>query len=81
MKRFVLRKSISFPGGFTIKIVESIFTDDQNACWDYNTDKLEGVITLRKGLTLAQQRYYLSHELIHAMIDYHHMMIQNGGKT
>ena len=79
MKRFILRKSISFPGGFTIKIVEGALTA-QTACWDYNPDKLEGVITLSKGLTQVQQRYYLSHELIHAMVDYHHMMIQNGGR-
>lgn len=80
MKRFVLRKSISFPGGFTVKIVEGVLVD-KTACWDYDPDRLEGVITLDKGLTQAQQKYYFSHELIHAMIDYHHFMIMNGGRS
>lgn len=79
MKRWTYRKSISLPGGFVIKIVEGSLAD-KTACWDYTPGSLEGVITLDKGLTQAQQRYYLSHELIHAMIDYHHIMIMNGGK-
>jgi len=79
MKRWSYRKSISLPGGFVIRVVEGTLTDT-TACWDYTPEKLEGVITLDKRLTQVQQRYYLSHELVHAMIDYHHLMIQNGGK-
>ncbi|KKL13147.1 hypothetical protein LCGC14_2528630, partial [marine sediment metagenome] len=37
------------------------------------------VIQLKKGMTQAQQKYYFSHELIHAAIDYHHFMITQGG--
>ena len=78
MKRFVLPKNIKLPGGFTIKVVEVVLTDDETANWSYDMRGV-GVIQLRKGMTKAQQRYYLSHEMTHAIIDWHHYMIAEGG--
>ena len=78
MKRFVLPKKIKFPGGFIIKIVIVDMTTDMAASWDYDLQGT-GIIQLSKGLTQSKQRYYLSHELIHAAIDYHHFMNTEGG--
>lgn len=63
-----------------MRVVETVLTEDQNAFFSYSMSG-DAVLTLRKGLTQAQQKYYLSHELIHAMVDYHHLMIEEGGST
>ena len=78
MKRFVLSKKIRWPEGFTIKIVEVDLTNDEDANWSYDMQG-NGVIQLKKGMTLAQQKYHFSHELIHAAVDYHHFLITRGG--
>ncbi len=78
MKRFILPKKIKFPGGFVIKVVEVDLTNDEDANWSYDMQG-NGIIQLRKGMTQGQQRYYLSHEMTHAVIDWHHYMIAEGG--
>ena len=78
MKRFILPKKIKFPGGFVIKVVEVTLTNDEDANWSYDMQG-NGVIQLKKGMTQAQQKYSLSHELLHAVADYHHFMITQGG--
>ena len=80
MKRFVLPKKITWPGGFTIKIAIVDMNSDMAASWDYDLQGT-GIIQMSKGLSQARQRYYLSHELIHAAVDYHHFMITQGGTT
>jgi len=76
-KRFVLPKKHTLPGGFTIRIEEGAMTCDEDAEFSYSAEG-HGVLRLRKGLTKKQQRYHFSHEMIHAMIDYHHLMIREG---
>ena len=78
MKRFVLPKKIKLPGGFVVKVVEVTMNMDMAASWDYDL-KGNGIIQLRKGMTQGQQKYYLSHEMTHAVIDWHHFMIAEGG--
>ncbi|KKL85557.1 hypothetical protein LCGC14_1953520 [marine sediment metagenome] len=78
MKRFVLPKKIKYPGGFVIKIVEVALPKDEGANWSYDWQGT-GIIQLEEGMTKARQKYYLSHELVHAAIDYHHFMIVEGG--
>ena len=77
-KRFVLPKHIKLPGGFNIRVVEVIMPNDETASWSYDMQG-NGVIQLRKGMTQGQQKYYLSHEMTHAVIDWHHFMIAEGG--
>lgn len=75
MKRFRLPKKIYLPG-FTIRVEQGTVTDAK-AVWEVGDSG--GVIRLAKNLTVAQQKYYLSHELIHAAIDNHHNNILDGG--
>ncbi len=77
-KRFVLPKNIKLPGGFNIRVVEVAMTNDEDANWSYDMQG-NGVIQLRKGMTQGQQKYSLSHELLHVAADYHHFMIAEGG--
>ena len=69
MTRWRLPKQRSLGPNFTIKIEEGSLTDT-NGEWlaGYNG----GIIRLKKGLTKAQQRYYYTHELVHAALDYCH---------
>lgn len=76
-KRFVLPKKIVLPCGFTIRVVETVMTDDGTAEFDYDTAG-SGVIRMKAGMTKKQQMYHLSHELLHAVADYHHLMIEEG---
>ncbi|KKL15421.1 hypothetical protein LCGC14_2505760 [marine sediment metagenome] len=78
MKRFVLPKKIKLPGGFNIKVGEVALTNDETSNWSYDMQG-NGVIQLKKGMTQAQQKYSFSHELLHAVADYHHFMITQGG--
>ena len=78
MKRFVLPKKIKLPGEFNIRVVEVAMLIGETADWSYDMQG-SGVIQLRKGMTQGQQRYYLSHEMTHAVIDWHHFMIAEGG--
>ena len=75
MMSWRLPKRKTLGPGFTIQIVEGVLTDSA-AAWEIGNHG--GVITLIKGLTKAQQRYYYSHELIHAAIDYHHEQNKSG---
>lgn len=63
-----LPKRKSLGPGFTIRIEEGELTDCGGE-WTYN--ERGGVIRIQKGMTKANQRYYYSHELIHATVDYH----------
>lgn len=78
-KRFVLPKKITLPGGFTVRIQQALMTSDEMADWTYSDDG-NGVLRLKRGMTKKQQKYYLSHELIHTMIDYHHVMLLEGAE-
>ena len=73
MKRWRLPKKIHLPG-WVIRI-EIGDTPGLDAEWAYNVESGGGVIRLRPGLTKAQQKYTLSHELLHAAVDYHHAML------
>ncbi len=75
-KRFVLPKQVTLPGGFVIRVQEVTLSGGDNAEFTYGEDF--AVISLAKGLTQRQQKYHFSHELIHAMIDYHHLLILEG---
>ena len=77
-KRFVLPKQVTLPGGFVIRVQEVNLTNDCNAEFGYSREGA-AVISLAKGLTQRQQKYHFSHELIHAVIDYHHLLILEGG--
>jgi len=76
-KRFVLPKKILLPGGFSVRIQQVEMTTDETADFTYSPDG-SAVLRMKRGMTQKQQRYYLSHELIHAMIDYHHVMVMEG---
>jgi len=76
-RRFHLPKKITLPCGFVIRIEESVMTSADYAEYDYSSEG--GVIRLRLGMTKKQQKYYLSHELIHVVNDYHHLMVLEGG--
>ena len=78
-KRFVLPKKKCFPGGFTVRIQETDMTSEEKADWAYGMDGT-GVLSIKKGMTKKQQMYYLSHELVHAMVDYHHFLITEGAE-
>ena len=80
MRKFILPKRITWPGGFVIRVEEVLFTTESMATFDYDNSG-NAIISLKKGMTQAQQRYYLSHELIHAAVDYHHLMIEEGAST
>jgi len=77
-KRFVLPKKTTLPGGFVIRVVEGPMAEG-DAEWDYDSSG-SGVIRLRSGMTLKQQKYHYSHEMNHALIDYHHLLIQEGAE-
>lgn len=77
-KRFVLPKKIPLPGGFTIRIEIAAMTD-AHAEFEYNAEGAS-ILRIAPGLTQKQQKYYLSHELIHAMVDYHHLFCQEGAE-
>jgi hypothetical protein len=72
--KWVLPKTIRWPG-WVIK-VEVGDTGNTYGEWAVG-DGSGGVIRLKRGLTKAQQKYALSHELIHAAIDYHHDMTEH----
>jgi len=76
MKPWHLPKKVHFPG-FTIKVETVSMTDLDSA--EYVYGDTGGVIRIGKGMTVAQQKYYFSHELIHAAIDYHHKQHLEGG--
>ncbi len=77
-KRFVLPKQVTLPGGFIIRVQEVKLAEDCNAEFSYSPEGT-AVISLEKGLSQKQQKYYFSHELTHAIIDYHHLLILEGG--
>jgi len=78
MKRFRLPKKIHWPG-FTVKVEVVSMTGDDQEEWVYDADM--GVIRLQKGLTVAQQRYYFSHAMLHVAADYHHKQIVEGATS
>jgi len=75
MKRWRLPKVIKLPG-FTIKVEVGGVLDGSGE-WSYSGDV--GVLRLNKNLTINQQKYFFSHELLHAIIDYHHRMNEERG--
>ncbi len=76
-KKFILPKKITLPCGFVIRVVVGPMTDDGDAEFDYDSGGC-GVIRMKEGMTQKQQMYHLSHELLHAVVDYHHLMIWEG---
>jgi len=76
MKHFHLPKRIRLPG-FVIRIEEVTMTEPDMAEWVYGDNG--GVIRIQKGLPQGLQSYYFSHEMLHAMIDYHHKQVKEGG--
>jgi len=79
-KRFILPKKIPLPGGFVIRIQQVVMTTDETADWTYSSDGNGGVIRLKQGMTQKQQKYYLAHELQHALIDYLHLFLEDGAR-
>ena len=75
MARWRLPKKKNLGPGFIVKIEEGTLTDT-DAEWAIGDHG--GVIRMRRGLTVAQQRYLYSHELIHAALDYHHKQVLEG---
>ena len=71
-----LPKAVHLPG-FLVKVEEVSMTENDQAEYVYGVDG--GVIRIRKGMAVAEQKYYFSHELIHAVADYHHKQIVDGG--
>lgn len=80
MRRFVLPKQIRLPGGFIIRVEVATMAEDSDAECDYSVQHNSAVIRLRKGMTVKQMKYHLSHELLHVVIDYHHAMMLEGGE-
>lgn len=78
-KRFVLPKRVSLPGGFVVRVQISPLTCDENSEFSYSSEG-SALISIKKGLTQKQQRYYLAHELQHALVDYMHLLIQEGAE-
>ena len=76
MKQWHLPKAVHLPG-FLVKVEIVTMTDNDQAEYVYGEDG--GVIRIGKGMTVAEQRYYFSHELVHAVVDYHHKQIIKGG--
>jgi len=75
MKRFRLPKKVHLPG-FVIKVEIVSMTDQDQGEYVYGDNA--GVIRIRKGLSVREQKYCFSHELLHAVVDYHHRLIEGG---
>ena len=71
-----LPKYVHLPG-FLVKVEVVSMTDSDGAEYVYGDGG--GVIRIGKGMSVAQQKYYFSHELMHAAIDYYHKQILEGG--
>ena len=76
MRKWRLPKKKSLGPGFvvTVEIGTLTDTDGEWAVGDYG-----GVIRIGKGLTVSQQKYHYSHELVHAALDYLHKLIKDEG--
>jgi len=77
MKIWRLPNTIIVPQ-FRIKVEVITMTDLDQAEYVYGNDG--GVIRIGKNMTIAEQRYYFSHEFVHAAVDYHHKQILEGAK-
>jgi len=75
MRIFRLPKQVRLGPHFLIKVEVGSIID---AYAEWNVGDSGGVIRLRKGMTIAQQRYHYTHELVHAAIDYHHQENMEG---
>ncbi len=62
---------------FKIKVEVITMTDLDQAEYVYGNDG--GVIRIGKGMSVGQKRFYFSHELIHAAVDYHLKQVLEGG--
>ena len=71
MRRWRLTKKIYWPG-YVIVVEIGTLTDTDG---EWAVGEGGGVIRLRKGLTKAQQKYTLSHEILHAAVDYNNAML------
>lgn len=78
MKQWRLPKAVHLPG-FTIKVEIVSMTDNDQA--EYVYGDTGGVIRIGKGMNLSEQKFYFSHELIHATVDYHLKQVIDGGTS
>ena len=76
MKQWRLPKTVPLPG-FKIKVEIVTMTGNDQAEYVYGDDG--GVIRIGKDMSVKEQKYYFSHELQHAVADYHHRQIVEGG--
>ena len=71
MRRWRLTKKIHFPGW----VIRIEIGEVPGSYGEWAVGRDGGVIRLSPGLTKAQQKSTLSHELMHAVIDYNNAML------